>query len=201
MKLIGLMGHAGAGKDTFAEAFHYHGYRQFSFAGPLKAACSNIFGIPIEHFNDPVKKEELNLFWGWSPRRLMQHVGTELLRNEYDSEIWVRRMQYSLLETFEDKEAIKAIITDCRFKNEADFILNNGGYIIHLTRPGYDGNVGIKSHKSEQYADEFEKLYKEKPHVRVIFVNNNQDLSHLNSLAAYYAMRLFNPSFTESTPV
>lgn len=36
-----------------------------------------------------------------------------------------------------------------RFQNEYDFIIANNGIVIHLTRPGFSGNVGISNHASE----------------------------------------------------
>jgi len=44
MKLIGIVGFIGSGKDTVAKEFCKLGCVQDSFAAPLKDVCSAIFG-------------------------------------------------------------------------------------------------------------------------------------------------------------
>lgn len=52
-KLIGLVGHAGAGKDTIASRMvSSHGFTQLSFALKLKEIVSEIFDVPMNHFED-----------------------------------------------------------------------------------------------------------------------------------------------------
>jgi hypothetical protein len=41
------------------------------------------------------------------------------------------------------------IIPDVRFQDEANWVWENGGILIHLTREGCEGNVGIQGHASE----------------------------------------------------
>lgn len=53
MCLIGLVGHAGAGKDTVAEYMvEKFGFKQISFAEKLKQVISDVFDVPLHHFND-----------------------------------------------------------------------------------------------------------------------------------------------------
>lgn len=60
MKIIGLVGPKGSGKDTandlLVDAKLANG--KISFAGPLKEICSKVFNIPIQVLNDPVLKEQ-----------------------------------------------------------------------------------------------------------------------------------------------
>jgi len=60
MKVIGLVGPKGSGKDTVAamlkDAKRSHG--KISFAGPLKEMISKVFEIPIQVLNDPILKEK-----------------------------------------------------------------------------------------------------------------------------------------------
>jgi hypothetical protein len=52
-------------------------------------------------------------------------MGT-LLRDLYGPDIWIQ----SLFQHFDDKQ--KWIVTDVRFKNEAEFIKKNGGVLIRV---------------------------------------------------------------------
>jgi hypothetical protein len=164
LKLIGIHGHAGVGKDTAAAWItqNYQNCYGESFAKPLKAACAAAFGLPLDHFNDSGLKEQ-ETFWGVSPRQIAQFVGTEMFRdlvNElYDGEFsshWIQLMDSRLTGKsappageghYESGDCV--IISDVRFQDEANWIWQNGGVIFHVTRPGYEGKVGIPSHRSE----------------------------------------------------
>lgn len=153
--LIGIHGNAGTGKDTIAKYLHSTRPNTWAeaFADPLKKACSEMFGIPLDVFYDPQKKAEYIIYWDKTPREILQYFGTEIARH-YDHDFWVRRMALEL--TGRSNSGVEytaedtVIITDVRFQNEADYIQSSGGYIIHLTRPGYCGKVGIKDHESEK---------------------------------------------------
>lgn len=158
-KIIGIAGYAGAGKDT-AAAYIYESSltaemedRVFvqAFATNLKQACSAMFGIPFEEFSDPAVKNIPDSVWNLTPRQIAQFVGTELVRDNMEKllpgvgkDFWVQSLDLST------KDADLLIIPDVRFQNEADWILENGGIIINLTKQGADGNVGIANHASEQ---------------------------------------------------
>jgi hypothetical protein len=45
------------------------------------------------------------------------------------------------------------LIGDVRFQNEAEWVVDSGGIIIHLTRDGAQGKVGIPEHPSEAGID------------------------------------------------
>jgi hypothetical protein len=169
LKLIGIHGHAGVGKDTAAAWItqnHLNCYGE-SFAKPLKAACAAAFGLPLEHFNDPALKEQ-ETFWGTTPRKIGQFVGTEMFRQhaadlysdfsfaDTSRSHWINLLEARLTGIsappegegfYEPGDCV--VISDVRFQDEADWIWNNGGHIIHIGRPGYEGKVGIPGHASE----------------------------------------------------
>lgn len=163
-RLIGIHGHAGAGKDTVA-AYISEWYQDCyveSFADPLKKAASQAFGIPEWQFHSPEYKEKINEFWKVSPRQIAQFVGTEMFRDtivklspEMGYDFWIKRMEGKLSQRIlleEDGEYNKndcVVIPDVRFQNEYDWIMNNNGVVLHLIRPGKDGAVGIENHRSE----------------------------------------------------
>jgi hypothetical protein len=169
LKLIGIVGRAGAGKDTIADylAEQFKNVYAEPFAGPLKAACAEAFGIDVEEFTDPDFKNEVSEYWGVTPRQIAQFVGTELFRDnvgrllqQYSwisspGSFWVTRLAGRLTGALNEYKnhpytpGDVVIIPDTRFQNEYDWILRNGGTIIHVTRKGADGNVGIPNHASE----------------------------------------------------
>lgn len=165
MNIIGITGHAGCGKDTIALYLHekYHKVWIESFAAPLKRACAAAFGIPVENFQDSELKEINSVTWmGLSPRKIAQFVGTEMFRDQIHElspvlkdNFWVERM-HRLINgeiltaegaTYDQDDTI--VIPDLRFQNEYRYISDNGGLIIHVTRDGSDGKVGIPGHSSE----------------------------------------------------
>lgn len=162
-KIIGLNGHAGVGKDTAADYLQdrYSSVYIHAFADPLKEACAKMFGIDLEAFYNPAAKEQLVNPWNVTPRMIAQFVGTELVREHMwkllkgdTDNFWIRHMEAMLASQLfgrnerYDKDDI-VIIPDVRFQNEYDWIMTNNGYVIHLTRPGYEGKIGIPGHKSE----------------------------------------------------
>lgn len=164
-KLIGITGHARSGKDTVGQYLcgkHDNTYK-LAFADPLKMAVKEMFGIFEDDLYDSVMKERPNNFWGVSPRQMAQFFGTEMVREtlpklipEVGENFWVHRMVQKLIgaeNQVEYNEDDVVVITDVRFQNEYDWIVSQGGIIIHLTREGADGTVGIPGHSSEAGID------------------------------------------------
>jgi hypothetical protein len=60
-KYVGIMGAAGVGKDTAADALLAAdpSWSKLSFAKPLKDVTAKVFGIPIESLNDLDEKEKI----------------------------------------------------------------------------------------------------------------------------------------------
>ena len=163
--LIGIYGHARSGKDTVKDFIvnNFKNHYAMAFADPLKEAAAAAFGIPLDHFYDSESKEEINESWQVSPRAIAQFLGTEMFRETVakllpviDNNFWIQRAHMRLTNAFvpEDEGEFTledtVVISDVRFQNEYDYIINSGGIIIHLTRPGANGNIGISNHASEQ---------------------------------------------------
>lgn len=148
MKLIGLTGPAGCGKDTVANHLeHTHCYYCLSFAEPIKAALMEMLDESPEIFYDRELKEKPLHCIGKSPRQLMQTLGTEWGRNIINPDIWV-----ILLERRLEIHSIiykRFVIPDIRFENEAALIRKHGGAIWRITRPNNPHNID-KTHASEQ---------------------------------------------------
>lgn len=167
LKLIGIVGLAGSGKDTIASHIHttFQNVYTHHFADAIKDACAVAFGIPLDAFYHREAKEQINLFWNLSPREIAQFVGTEMFREclsaiyPHSQDFWIHRLQGrlegSLIDPEKDglyEQSDCVIVADVRFQNEVDWIERNGGTIIKVIR--YTGDeqvtVGIPNHASEQ---------------------------------------------------
>lgn len=173
MKLIGLTGHAGNGKDTVAEMIEG---RRFSFAEPLKLFCKATFDFtdeqvfgPSECRNRPDPRYTREDGAPLTPRHALQTLGTEWGRACYP-DVWadlgVRRATQWLSEESDTVSVIKgklvfskckpvrvAILTDCRFINEAKAIRAAGGEVWRIIRPGHVLPPEIANHPSETEQD------------------------------------------------
>ncbi len=146
-RLIGLVGYAGSGKDTVAGILgQLYGFKQFSLASTIKDIIAVGFNIPVEVQNHPVMKNHQIPELGVSPRELAQFIGTEVFRAHFGEDIWIQLLTRKINNPPAPQ---MAVISDVRFQNELDWIYDNDGYIIHISRPGYNGNVGIAGHASE----------------------------------------------------
>lgn len=144
MKLIGLTGQPRSGKDTFAKHLvEHHGYVHRAFATPLKAAAAILLGRPVGEMSgeNGFDREAILPEWGFSTREFLQKFGTEVMRDNFGQDFWIKRMRGSL------RPGGNYVITDCRFPNEAELIRELGGKIIEIWRPSAVGN----SHISNQY--------------------------------------------------
>lgn len=148
MKLLGICGKAGSGKDTAATHFVVtYDWELYHFADPLKEACAAAFGIEKFRFYAAEEKEIPDPYWLLSPREIAQYVGTEMFRT-FDPDFWIKRFKLQAQQYAKDG-AVGLVIPDVRFENEAEAIVDSGGFLIELVRDGADGNVGIANHASE----------------------------------------------------
>jgi len=142
--IIGICGFIGSGKDTVANMFVERGCAHDSFASPLKDVCSSIFGWDRSMLEgDTVESREFretpDMFWtkklcvpNFTPRLALQLMGTEVLRNTFDQDIWLNSLEYRIRK--QTKNVSCTVISDARFRNELDLIKNMGGVIIWVQR-------------------------------------------------------------------
>ena len=145
-RLIGITGAAGAGKDTVKTLLKETMYLElstYSFASPIYDTVMNLFGWTIVQLQDREFKETIDPKWGFSPRRAMQLLGTEFGR-ELREDIWIHFARVLLDSPFNSG----LIVSDVRFENEAAFIRENGGTLLHIVRP-YNPNAIAATHASE----------------------------------------------------
>ena len=134
---IGLCGYAQSGKDTLGQLMvERAGFTHVAFADTLRAAMSALnphvqWGTNFVPWNEVVgtigyerAKKETN------GRELLQRLGTEVGRNLIHDDVWVEAA-FKQINAFDDY-----VFTDVRFPNEANKILDEGGEIYRVVRPG-----------------------------------------------------------------
>ena len=174
--MIGFLAKKGCGKSTASRYLaKKYGYVEFSFADPLKKGLQHWFGFSNKQLYEEKGKEEIDPYWGVSPRQVMQYVGTDIVRDKIGSELlkgvgndfWIKRMDKQLGEN-----PGKVVISDVRFQNEVDYILSKGGCVVkierfnkgeedrHISEKGIDSVVGhtIIIHNSGTLEDFYSRL-------------------------------------------
>jgi len=135
--LIGITGLINSGKDTIANlviAWRPRQLRRYSFARPLKEGVKAIFGWTDEDIEDRSRKESVDEFWGFSPRKAMQLLGTEYGRNLLRDDLWIKAAERYHIRSQEQSQG--TIITDVRFENEAEWIRSQpNSILIHVKDP------------------------------------------------------------------
>lgn len=128
--IVGLAGPARSGKDTVAEFLvaETGGYI-YSLAAPLKAMLHAGLGVDMSLPYWQEHKEEPIGALGKSPRQLLQTLGTDWGREMVSPDIWLVMANVRLI-----RSGGGMIIPDVRFENEAQWIRDRGGTIIHIRR-------------------------------------------------------------------
>ena len=155
--LIGVIGLIGSGKGTVADRLEQkHGFRKDSFAKSLKDAVSCMFNWDREMLEGKTEssrywREQPDKFWSEkfgkpvTPRWVLQHFGTEVMRQNMHDAIWIDSclMRYNGTPT---------VIADTRFQNELKMIQKSGGILILVKRgelPSREEMEAKGAHKSE----------------------------------------------------
>lgn len=149
--LIGLNGFKGSGKSTAGEYLRTeYGFEVVAFADALKNGVANLFGISrrdVDNFKEEAtfastRGEVLiavdgSISWSFTWREFLQRFGTEMARNTWGDDFWIRLLFDKLVFA---GPARNVAITDARFENELRAINSAGGYNIRITRPGYESD-------------------------------------------------------------
>lgn len=144
--LIGLTGRAGAGKDTVAKHMANCAFTRYTLAMPLKMGLEAMLDIPLDVWDDRVRKEQVIDWLGKSPRQVAQTLGTEWGRQMVHPNLWVMLM----LRRWDEVRAStspRMVVTDVRFDNEAQAIIDAGGTVWKVER---EGVAPVAAHVSEK---------------------------------------------------
>lgn len=150
---VGFTGLARSGKDTAADML-------------IELIDEDEVGIRQKiGYGDALK--DLAKVIGWNGikddkgRRLLQVLGTEVVRECIDEDYWVNKLAEraealwswanEMLQGPGDSPSIPLIVVvpDVRFNNEAEFIRERGGVVIGMSRLLKAGETFVSNHKSE----------------------------------------------------
>ena len=162
--IIGLGHKSQVGKDTFAKIFRILSINENltnkeivnilefpiggesiweirKFADNLKDVVCLIMGCTRSQLEqDKFKKSKVPAEWGdYTYRQVLQFVGTDLLRHQFCTTVWVNALMKNYVSTSH------WLITDVRFPDEAEAIRTRGGINIKIIR----NDAPVLFHESE----------------------------------------------------
>ena len=192
-RIIGISGKIGSGKDTFAELLAEQlkcKVERHALADKLRLITEIISGVRMSTTHE-INKPFCNEIHNYTQNQknivikqfnktigeTLQLVGTDLFRDNYDTDIWVKSFFNEELEEKLNEGKI-IIVPDVRFINEADYIIQEGGYLIRL-----EGDpMGVRknslrdlNHDSETNLDSYTKFNK-------IIYNDKKDINVLKNI-------------------
>lgn len=175
--LIVVSGHARSGKDTFAKILMDElkdGYITRAYADSLKERVMVDFNLSYEQVYGELKEIEDKRYTKkdgsyWTPREILQHIGTDAYRAVDDS-FWVN----DLFRYIETNNLNNVIITDGRFPGEIDAVYQRGGIHIRMKR-NHGIFVNNTTHSSETALDNYEKCD--------YYIDNNGSIMDLYGMA------------------
>jgi len=162
MALIVISGKARSGKDTLGEILKSkfkNNYFTMAYANELKRRLREDFDlskdqlygelkeVPDERYR---KKTDVDEVVYWTPREIMQFMGTEAFR-AVDDNFWVKQ----LFKYINRNNLKNVIITDGRFPSEIKAIKERGGIHIRIERE-HDLEVHGTTHASEVSLDNYD---------------------------------------------
>ncbi len=131
MRVIGLTGRKGSGKDTFCACLQASAQRagqrvvRLAFADLLKAEVARACGVSVLEIN--AHKEVF--------RPVLQWWGTDFRRARYGVDYWVAQVRRGLTAWPALHGPAVACLTEVRFPNEAALVREFGGVMARLVRP------------------------------------------------------------------
>ena len=145
MIIIGISGKKRSGKDTlysFISAF-LKNYKigKIAFADALKEEVALATGVKTSFI-----EEEKETF-----RTILQWWGTDFRRKFNGDDYWIKK----LLDKISRSDLDVVIITDVRFKNEADILKECGAFLVRINRTFTHNQTTIDLHPSEIDLDNY----------------------------------------------
>lgn len=205
--IIGLCGEKGNGKDTIAEyLIKNHNFVRYAFADTLKDFTEILFGFSHEQLHHPMLKERFDRHIGYTPRYVMQQLGTKLFRDNFSElfpdigeNVWVNIIQRKIQKHLEDPELRNKniIITDVRFENEATMIkqFDNSSICYCKAINRVVKNKNKDNHSSEQIDFDYDYII-ENDFNNIFDTYKNSD-DYINKLNEIYSCSHINELFRE----
>jgi hypothetical protein len=195
--LIGLYGNKAVGKDTVGSILgNTHSFYEFSFAKHLYECVAQLFHVRVEALKMREHKESpMKALYGMSPRDALKLFASSFVRDMICPTFWIDEVDRRIQDTTRSKrETIRAVITDCAMLNEIKYVLDNGGYVLYIERPGCDE----RRVREDEYstAETFIQTLMMEDSPYVVRVKNDGNIKELeervNSVIQYIALNSFN---------
>tara|TARA_R110000868_G_scaffold105774_9_gene290437 strand:- start:10960 stop:11556 length:597 start_codon:yes stop_codon:yes gene_type:complete len=184
---------AADGKDTFGEllATQLDGrVERYALADKLRLITEIVSGIrmttthevgkpfcnEIRNYTQDQKNIVIKQF-NKTIGETLQLVGTDLFRDNYDTDIWVKSFFSEELERKLNDGKI-VVVPDVRFVNEANYILQEGGYLIRLEGDPMgvrENSLRDLNHISETNLDDYTSFSK-------VIYNDKKDIQALKKV-------------------
>ena len=146
MRIVGLVGRAGSGKDYMASILQRAlRYTPLALADALKVKCVVERGVPLEHFYGDNRPS--------TARDILQRVGTDEVREQFDEDYWWKTLDAWMSVLAMRLGTASFVVPDVRFLNEAQWIWERKGIVIRLTGRGRAVTVEQNTHRSEMESD------------------------------------------------
>lgn len=206
MKIIGLMGYAGAGKDTVSAILRKNiAAQSLAFADKLRETASKLNPmLPIRTtIDDNPNSQTLLLDAQGKSEMCLPYLSLIAAAGDYDrakrkfayirpmfvnighgmrevfgESFWIEQTMKKIDSTTTDN-AEYTIITDVRYANECEAIINRGGIIVYINRTGLE-----PANATEAESITFAMKYV------TITIENQSDLQALNNKCETFAKEL-----------
>lgn len=142
-KIIAISGRKGSGKDTIGDIICQLDptFKKIAFADTVKDIAAVLFGWDRQMLQGSTVesrewREQLDPFWtkelgrDFSPRIAMQLIGTDLMRDHLNKNIWIICLKRRIM----NLPGYNFVITDARFPNEIQAIKSIGGKVVRVER-------------------------------------------------------------------
>jgi hypothetical protein len=155
---IALIGKARSGKDTVAaRLIATRSYTRVAFADPLKEMALALDPlIPMNHLEAHSRLSLVVEQLGWEYakdnypeiRRVLQHLGSAV--RDQDEDFWLQQAMNKVWAAYDWN--LPVVVTDCRYRNEADELREAGFMLVRIERPTGAPSPGA-DHASETELD------------------------------------------------
>jgi hypothetical protein len=144
--ILVICGLKGSGKDTIGDyLIQNHNFKRFCFGDALKDICSVLFGWPRKLLEGDTKESRIfreteDKWWSnklgfkITPRIAFQKIGTDVMRNHFNMNIWTLIIERRISEFQKKHKTQNIVITDCRFQNEIQMVKSYGATLISVYR-------------------------------------------------------------------
>lgn len=160
MRFIGIVGRKNSGKSDVVQMLleYFINVKTLSFSEPIKQSTKIQYLLSDQQIGPGKDIEDPR--WGHTPRTMMRSIGSMMTFLNDDHYVELMKMRLGQV----DPTGLKIVcLSDIRFQNEADYVKEMGGILIHVREPERDVNSPDfehwDEHISECYSDDIECNY------------------------------------------